>query len=203
MAAECAGRFPRNEHHLRLAFVGPGILFPEKSPAQISADDSLLAFRTNVLGPMLVMKHLAGLLPRRSVQMTRSRQSGAEGEDEDLLRNLPARAVYANISARVGSITDNQMGGWYSYRASKAALNQLTRTFDNHLRAGSGDNAIAVALHPGTVKTGLSKAYWQTVQKGKLFEPDFAAEQLLDVVKRLTVDGRGRCFDWKGDMIPP
>lgn len=107
------------------------------------------------------------------------------------------------MSARVGSITDNAAGGWYSYRASKAAVNQLAKTLDVHLRTSAGENAMCVALHPGTVKTGLSEAFWATTPVGKLFSAEFAAEQLCDVVGGLGVRGRGRCWGWDGKEIPP
>jgi NAD(P)-dependent dehydrogenase (short-subunit alcohol dehydrogenase family) len=107
------------------------------------------------------------------------------------------------MSARVGSITDNRLGGWYSYRASKAGVNQLVKTFDNHLRTASGENAMAVALHPGTVKTDLSKDFWGNVKKEKLFEREWVAEQLIDVINRVGVDGRGKCWDWDGKEVPP
>lgn len=107
------------------------------------------------------------------------------------------------MSARVGSISDNRLGGWYSYRASKAGVNQLVKTFDNHLRTAAGNNAMAVALHPGTVKTRLSKEFWGNVQKGKLFERDFVAERLLDVVQKVGLDGRGKCWDWDEKEVPP
>lgn len=114
------------------------------------------------------------------------------------------------MSARVGSIADNDLGGWYSYRASKAAVNQLTKSFDNHLRTSSGENAAAVSLHPGTVKTGLSREFWGNVREGKLFSPGFAAERLVDVVRECGGGGeaglrrhRGRCWDWAGEEIPP
>lgn len=109
------------------------------------------------------------------------------------------------MSARVGSTTDNSKGGWYSYRASKAGVTSLTKTFDLWLRNHSGDKAAAVALHPGTVRTGLSRDYWEGVEKeGKLFEPDYAAGKLLEVVRGLYLEsGRGRCWDWAGKEIKP
>lgn len=107
------------------------------------------------------------------------------------------------MSARVGSISDNRLGGWYSYRASKAGVNQLVKTFDNHLRTTSGGNAMAIALHPGTVRTGLSKEFWGSVKKDKLFESDWVAERLLDVVREVGLEGRGRCWDWDGKEVPP
>jgi NAD(P)-dependent dehydrogenase (short-subunit alcohol dehydrogenase family) len=172
----------------------PGILFPEKSPAQIDADDALLTLRTNTLGPMLMLKHFSPFLPRKSHTIDR---------DQENMEGLPDVATTAVMSARVGSIGDNRLGGWYSYRASKAGLNQTVKTFDNHLRTASGDNAMALALHPGTVKTGLSKEFWSNVKKEKLFEREWVAERLLDVIKQVGIEGRGKCWDWDGKEVPP
>lgn len=134
--------------------------------------------------------------------------SPARDEDDDDdhgdNRGLPPHAVWATMSARVGSTSDNSLGGWYSYRASKAGVNSLTKTFDLYLRSSAAGKAMAVALHPGTVKTGLSKEFWGNVKEEKLFTPDFAAERLLEVVRGLGVEkGRGRCWDWKGEEIFP
>ncbi|MBE7180350.1 MAG: hypothetical protein INR71_03915, partial [Terriglobus roseus] len=159
---------------MHLAFALPGLLFPEKSPKQVDAADALLTYRTNALGPLLLIKHFERFLPSK-----RTSFDGGKNEYEGLPQG---HAAWANLSARVGSISDNKLGGWYSYRSSKAALNQLTRTFDNHLRTASGDKAMAVALHPGTVKTGLSKEFWASVKKEKLFEPDWVAERLVGLV---------------------
>lgn len=141
-----------------------------------------------------MLKHFAPFLPKKNVSINK---------DRDIMQGLPPVATTAVMSARVGSISDNRLGGWYSYRASKAGVNQLVKTFDNHLRTASGENAMAVALHPGTVKTGLSKDFWSSVKKEKLFERDWVAERLFDVVKQVGVDGRGRCWDWDGKEVPP
>ena len=113
----------------------------------------------------------------------------------------------AVMSARVGSISDNRLGGWYSYRASKAGVNQIVKTFDNYLRTSAGDKAWCVGLHPGTVKTGLSKEFWGNVKSEKLFSPEFAAERLVDVVSWLGSEGaegaRGKCWDWEGKEVAP
>ena len=181
--------------HLHFAFALPGILYPEKTPSQIDYEDALTTFRINTLGPMLLMKHFSAFLPKKSADLSSVPQSDT----------LSSHATFAMMSARVGSITDNtRLGGWYSYRASKAAVNQLARTLDNQLRVASGKNAIAIAMHPGTVKTELSKAFWGTVEQGKLFEPSYSAERLLDVAAKMDVEkGRGRCWDWKGEEITP
>ncbi|KAL1304827.1 hypothetical protein AAFC00_003754 [Neodothiora populina] len=189
-ASACNDMFPRKENYLHMSFIIPGLLFPEKSPQQIQYDDALLTFKTNTLGPMMMLKHFSTFLPRKSAQLESSPA-------------LPASAVWATMSARVGSITDNQLGGWYSYRASKAAVNQMTKTFDNYLRTSAGEHAMAISLHPGTVKTGLSKEFWNNVKEQKLFTPEFAVGKLLDVVKTRTMDHRGRCFDWKGEEVLP
>jgi NAD(P)-dependent dehydrogenase (short-subunit alcohol dehydrogenase family) len=73
------------------------------------------------------------------------------------------------MSARVGSTSDNALGGWYSYRASKAGVNSITKSFDLYLKTKSGENAMAMAYHPGTVRTGLSREFWGNVKEGKLF----------------------------------
>jgi len=107
------------------------------------------------------------------------------------------------MSARVGSISDNRLGGWYSYRASKSALNQVIKTFDNHLMTMSGEKAVAVGLHPGTVKTGLSREFWGSTKKEKLFEREWVAERLVEVGSGVGVEGRGRVWDWEGKEVPP
>ncbi|KAI8934876.1 hypothetical protein NX059_008550 [Plenodomus lindquistii] len=193
-AAVCKQQFPSSSHLLQLGFIVPGVLFPEKSPTQIKADDALLTFRTNTLGPMLMIKHFSQFLPKKSTTID---------EDAEAMSGFPSAATLAIMSARVGSISDNRLGGWYSYRASKAGVNQVVKTFDNHLRTASGDNAMAVSLHPGTVKTGLSKDFWNNVKKEKLFERDWVAERLIDVIRQVGVEGRGKCWDWDGKEVPP
>lgn len=193
-ASACKEQFPIASHHLQLSFIMPGILFPEKSPSQIKADDALLTFRTNTLGPMLMLKHFSPFLPKKSASLD---------ENANEMQGLPTAATLAIMSARVGSVSDNRLGGWYSYRASKAGVNQVVKTFDNHLRTVSAEKAIAIALHPGTVKTGLSKDFWNSVRKERLFERDWVAERLMEVVRQVGVGGRGRCWDWDGKEVLP
>jgi NAD(P)-dependent dehydrogenase (short-subunit alcohol dehydrogenase family) len=107
------------------------------------------------------------------------------------------------MAARVGSTTHNGLGGWFSYRASKAGVISIAKTLDLYLRAGSGDKALSVAYHPGTVKTELSREFWDSVHKDKLLSPEFAAEKLVELVTTLQVEQRGRCWDWKGEEVPP
>ncbi|KAL6721863.1 hypothetical protein ACLMJK_000968 [Lecanora helva] len=187
-ASHCSSRFPSS--YLRLAFCIPGILHPEKSPSQIDHTKALQTFQINTLGPLLLSKHFSPFLPKKSTTVSP-------------LDNLPSSAVFALMSARVGSISDNSLGGWYSYRASKAAVNSIAKSVDIYLRQRCGDNAMCVALHPGTVKTGLSEEFWNSTPQEKLFTPEFAAEKLIEVVNGVGIDGRGKCWDWKGEEISP
>ena len=136
------------------------------------------------------MKHFSPFLPRKATKL-------------DTGPGLPSQAVWASMSARVGSITDNRLGGWYSYRASKAGVTQLAKTFDNYLQMNSGDKAMSIALDPGTVKTGLSEGFWDSVREDKLFSVEYSSEKLMEVIRSRSLDDRGRFFDYKGEEIPP
>ena len=153
-----------------------GNLKPEKSWRSLEPSNMIRALEINTIGPALVAKHVLPLLPR------------------------DRRAVFAAMSARVGSIGDNRLGGWYSYRASKAALNQLIRCFSIEL-AAKRPQAICVGLHPGTVDTALSKPYQAGVPDGKLFAGHQAALHLLGVLDSLKPVQSGRVYDWAGVEI--
>jgi NAD(P)-dependent dehydrogenase (short-subunit alcohol dehydrogenase family) len=150
---------------------------PEKRLADLNADALARAFAVNAIGPLLVARHFEPLL--------------AHGE----------RAVFASLSARVGSIGDNRLGGWYAYRASKAAQNQYTRTLAIEW-ARSRRNVICVALHPGTTDTDLSRPFQGNVPAGKLFDVDYAVTHLLQVIDRLQPADSGQFFAWNGERIP-
>ncbi|TGO46297.1 hypothetical protein BOTNAR_0597g00010 [Botryotinia narcissicola] len=192
-AEKCSSLFPSSSHHLRLAFSIPGILYPEKSPAQLDQSQIQHTFAVNTIGPLLLTKHFSPFLPPKRLDLSSSPDT----------KNLPPHALWLNMSARVGSTSDNALGGWYSYRASKAAVNSLTKTFDLFLKTRHGDNALAISYHPGTVKTGLSKEFWGGVKEGKLFSPEFAVEKLWDVAMAKGIESRGRCWDWRGVEISP
>ncbi|MCJ1314932.1 hypothetical protein MMC15_000246 [Xylographa vitiligo] len=197
-ASHCRARFP--DTYLHLAFCLPGILHPEKAPAQIEHAHALETFQINTLGPLLLAKHFLPFLPRKATALyTPAPPSTTSAAPSPL---APA-ATFALMSARVGSIADNAAGGWYSYRASKAAVNQLVKSFDIYLRQSAGAKARCVGLHPGTVRTGLSREFWKSTPSGKLFEPEWVAERLVEVVRGVGPEGRGRCWDWKGEEIPP
>ena len=148
---------------------------PEKSLRQLDAANLAKAFSLNVIGPALLMKHFSPLLPR----------SG--------------KAVFATLSARVGSIGDNHLGGWYGYRASKAALNQLVRTAAIELRRRQPE-AICVALHPGTVDSRLSAPFRKIGLAVR--SPAEAAGGLLEVIDRLRPEDSGGFFDYRGEPVP-
>ena len=173
-AAEAAG------NGLRLVIDATGFLhgegaMPEKKMSQLDPARLAHSFAINAIGPALLMKHF---LPR-------------------LARD--GRAVFATLSARVGSIGDNRAGGWYGYRASKAALNQLVRTAAIEL-ARTHPQAVCVALHPGTVASALSQPFSKSgldVQP-----PDQSAARLLAVIDALLPGQSGGFFDQNGLVIP-
>jgi len=105
------------------------------------------------------------------------------------------------FSARVGSVSDNRLGGWYGYRASKAALNMMLKTASVELKRRAKGVKL-VSFHPGTTDTSLSKPFQKNVPEGKLFTPDFVAQQLLSLESRLVLDGELSYLDWQGQEIP-
>ena len=112
------------------------------------------------------------------------------------------KSTFAFLSARVGSITDNKLGGWYSYRASKTALNQIIKNFSIEVKRTNPD-AIFVGLQPGTVKSYLSKPFEKNVKDNKLFTPDYSAKKLLEVIAKLEIKDTGKIFAWNGEEIQP
>lgn len=164
-----------------LIFVATGLLShqrsPEKSWRHLDATTLLALYQTNTVGPALVAKHFLPLLPR------------------------DRRAVFAALSARVGSIADNRLGGWHSYRASKAALNQLIRCWAIELRR-THPQALCIGVHPGTVDTALSKPYQRGVKPEKLFTAEQAAAQILHSIDALSTEDSGSLFAYDRTAIP-
>lgn len=150
---------------------------PEKSYRALSADGMAELLAVNAIGPALIAKHALPLLRR------------------------DGRTVFAALSARVGSIADNRLGGWHAYRASKAALNMLVKNLALELTR-THPQAVAVTLHPGTVDTGLSAPFQRGVAAEKLFTPAFSAAALLGVLERLTPAESGGLYAWDGAAIP-
>lgn len=147
---------------------------PEKRLSEIDPAVMAQAFAVNAIGPALLLKHLTPLLPRRR------------------------RAIFASLSARVGSIEDNRLGGWVSYRASKAALNQILRTAALELRV-SHRQLVVASLQPGTVATRLSEPY-RSRAPGVL-APEYAAGRLLEVLDGLEPAQSGEFFDYEGQRL--
>lgn len=177
---ERAAEWGAGHGELRLVIDATGFLHdeqqgPEKSLRQLDATRLARAFALNAIGPALIMKHVLPRLPKGG------------------------RAVFATLSARVGSIGDNRLGGWYGYRASKAALNQLVRTAAVEL-ARRCPQAVCVALHPGTVATGLSAPF--VGARAPVVTPSVAAGHLLSVIEGLEAADSGGFFDWRGEAVP-
>lgn len=166
--------------HLHLVISTLGILHQdgaraEKSLAQLDLSSLQASFASNAFAPLLLLKHL---LP--------------------LLRKQPA--TFVALSARVGSIGDNQLGGWYSYRASKAALNQLLRTASIELKRLNPASTV-LALHPGTTDTALSQPFQANVPAAQLFTPAFAAQCIIEQAGRLGPEHSGTFWAWDGQPI--
>lgn len=151
-------------------------LFPEKRLDQLSVENLAHTMNINAFVPILLLAAL-----------------------KDSFKGTHP-AVIASLSARVGSIEDNQLGGWYSYRASKAAHNMLFKTASIELRRLNKQSTV-LCLHPGTTDTALSKPFQARVPHEKLFTPTFVAEQLLSVIAQRTPDDSGTFWDWNGQPI--
>lgn len=154
-----------------------GDIQPEKSLRDIDANSFSEVFAINSTGPALIMKHFLPHLSRDT------------------------KTVFAAISARVGSIADNHLGGWYAYRASKSALVMLLKTASVEV-ARRSKQACIIGLHPGTVDTDLSEPFKKNVAQDKLFTPEFSAKSLLKVINDVVPEQSGQVFDWSGAQVP-
>lgn len=176
-----AARLSEQNIHLNLVINAAGVLHgtalaPEKKIEDLDVAALQQVFAVNAFGPALLLKALRPRLAR-------------EG-----------KCVFAAISARVGSIGDNRLGGWYAYRASKSALNQLMKTASIELKRRNR-NTILACLHPGTTDTALSKPFQANVPEDKLFPVERTSAYLLEVIERLTEDASGGFFAWDGARI--
>ena len=154
-----------------------GLQLPERTWRSLDPATMERVFAINTIGPAIVAKHFLPLMRR------------------------DARSVFAVLSARVGSISENKLGGWHSYRASKAALNMLVRNFAIELKMRN-PQGIAVAIHPGTVDTQLSRPFQQSVPQDKLFAPEYSASHILATLESLSPMDSGGLFAWNGEGIP-
>jgi len=160
---------------------------PERSLSKLNREWVEKTMAVNVIGPVMLSQALAPMM----VSKKRGRKSTEDDER--------AQTVIVNLSARVGSISDNELGGWYSYRFSKSALNQATRTMAHELKR---QGTWTIALHPGTTDTDLSKPFQRNVQEGRLFPVEFTVGSLLDVVDCMEDKHSGGLYDWAGKAIP-
>tara|TARA_R110000823_G_scaffold47903_16_gene121938 strand:- start:27827 stop:28570 length:744 start_codon:yes stop_codon:yes gene_type:complete len=180
--ADCVARLKQENAALRRVVICSGVLHnervqPEKSLEQLHRDAMLEVLDANAVTPALWLSALAALLKR------------------------DADSVIAVLNARVGSIEDNRLGGWYSYRASKAALNMLMKTAAIEL-ARRAPGVKLLAFHPGTTDTALSRPFQKNVPEGKLFSPAFVAERLLSLMDTLPRDSSLAYLDWDAQPIP-
>lgn len=152
-------------------------MMPEKSLRDLSSEKLQSSFLANTIGPALIAKHFFPML------------------------QVKQRAILAILSARVGSIGDNRLGGWYGYRASKAALNMFIKTASIEI-ARRNKQAIVVGLHPGTVDTGLSQPFQKRVPNDKLFTADYSVTCLMSVLDALSLQDSGKVFAWDGTEVP-
>lgn len=172
-----------NEHsHIDQLLITTGVLTalldnPEKSAQQISESEVLENIRINAVIPALIFKHFFDLLSQSSAPR------------------------FGALSARIGSISDNRLGGWYAYRMAKSALNMFIKTASLELKR-KNKQSVVVGLHPGTVRTKFSERFISSTTKN-CFTPELAASQLLDVFATLTPAQSGGCFAWDGTEINP
>lgn len=178
-----ASNLVTKEASLDMVIMATGILFegalkPEKSLRDLSTEKFQRLFEVNTILPALIAKHF---LPKL---------------------NKENRAIFAVLSARVGSISDNRLGGWYAYRASKAALNMIIKNAAIEI-SRQNKQAIVVGLHPGTVDSDLSKPFQNNVPIGNLFTPEESVEKLLEILTKLEPKQSGKCYAWDGVEIKP
>lgn len=167
---------------LHLAIYCVGVLHdqnltPEKSLKQINAENLIYSFQVNSIGAVLLAKHLMPLF------------------------NKTEPSIFASISAKVGSISDNRLGGWYGYRASKAALNMFLKTTAIEYSRRC-PKTIVVALHPGTTDTQLSQPFQKNVPTDKLFPVEHTVDLLSQVISNLSLQDSGEFFSWDGTKLP-
>jgi NAD(P)-dependent dehydrogenase (short-subunit alcohol dehydrogenase family) len=180
--SDAASYLKTHNHSLDMIIVTTGVLhrspdiYPEKTWRSLNRETMEEVFLINTIGPSLVAKHFLPLLVKGK------------------------KAIFAVLSARVGSIEDNKSGGWHSYRASKSALNMIIKTLSIEL-SYKNPSAICLALHPGTVDTDLSKPFQGNVQSNQLFAPQKAAKHLITVINTANLDDTGTLLAWDGKRV--
>ena len=171
------------DHTIDRVIIASGILHtehfgPEKSIKDLNYDTFVKVYSINTIGPALIGRYFIPLM------------------------NKNEKSVIAFLSARVGSISDNSLGGWYSYRSSKTALNQIVKNFSIELKR-TNKNAIVLALQPGTVESKFSEPFKKNVSKDKLFTPDYSVELLSQVIEGSSANESGSLLSYDGEIIKP
>ena len=166
-----------------IVLVATGILHqdgvqPEKSIEEVTSENMLRLYSANTIVPTLIVKHIWPLL------------------------KLNHASKVLILSARVGSISDNRLGGWYAYRCSKAALNMVIKNLALEAKRRC-PKVLVCGYHPGTVDTPLSKPFQKRISQDKLFTPDYAAKRLVEVIGSLDIKDSGKCFAWDGQEVEP
>ena len=172
----------KNEH-IDIVIISNGILhdydiFPEKSIGELSFAKFEHIFRVNIFFPSIAAKYFLPKMRKND------------------------RSILAFLSARIGSISDNKLGGWYSYRSSKAALNMIIKNLAIETNRKQ-TNRIIVGLHPGTVDSDLSKPFQKNLAPEKLFTPTYSVNKLINIIDNLKFQDSGKCFAWDGKEIEP
>ena len=167
---------PQDLVFVTTGFLHNGDIHPEKAIRDLSIEGFEQNFAINAIGPAMVAKHFLPIMRKNE------------------------RSVFACLSARVGSISDNGLGGWYAYRASKAALNMVLKNLSIEA-ARRYKQMIVLGLHPGTVDSALSKPFQGNVRDDKLFTPHYSAERLLDVIQNAKIENSGDIIAWDGQRI--
>src|SRR6056300_328337 len=171
------------DHIIDRIIIASGILHtesfgPEKSIKDLNYETFAKVYSINTIGPALIGRYFIPLM------------------------NKNEKSVIAFLSARVGSISDNSLGGWYSYRSSKTALNQIVKNFSIELKR-INKNAVVLALQPGTVDSNLSEPFKRNVAKGTLFTPDYSVELLSQVIEGSSANESGSLLSYDGKIIKP
>ncbi|XP_041865460.1 C-factor [Melanotaenia boesemani] len=190
-----AERVKENFGRLDLIVNSSAMLHPsgkgETSLRDVSAQGVISTLTTNTVGPLVMAKYFAPLL-----------QKGGGGfGQQPAEKSKQHSGIIVNITAKVGSIGDNGLGGWYSYRMSKAALNMATRNLSIEL-CRSRPKVVCVSLHPGTVNTNLSRPYHRNVPKDKLFSAEHSVNCLMSIINLLSIEKTGKAYSWDGTELP-
>ena len=153
-----------------------GDIKPEKSIKELNYKKFIKVLAINTIGPALIGKHFIKKLHKDN------------------------KSVFALLSARLGSISDNNLGGWYSYRCSKSALNMIIKNISIEMKC-KNPKFIVVAIHPGTVRGKLSDPFSRSINKDKIFDASYSVSKMIDVITSLTIDDSGKLFAWDGKEI--